>query len=136
MARWEKSDSFPKQRVGDATKLAIDAHLTIEEDRVAGIFRWWRRKREQEAGGIRPHVHRARPHWIVVESVASPAMGSLYAQVLQQAGIPVQTKQWGAGAGAMGGALTGVRLLVPEDCLDAARDVLGVGRAGSEVEHE
>lgn len=103
---------------------------------MAGIFRWLRKKYEQEAGGIRSLSHRAQPTWVVVESVASPALGSVYTQVLQQAGIPVLTKQWGAGAGAMGGALTGVRVLVPEDRLDDARDVLGAGLAGSEVDHE
>jgi hypothetical protein len=68
-----------------------------------------------------------------VESTGSPALGSVYTQVLQQAGIPVLTQQWGAGAGAMGGAATGVRLLVPEDRLGEAREVLDVGRAGSEA---
>jgi hypothetical protein len=63
-------------------------------------------------------------------------MGSIYAQVLEQAGIPVQLQQWGAGAGAMGGAATGVRLLVPENRLEAAREVLDVGTAASEVAYE
>lgn len=60
-------------------------------------------------------------------------MGSLYIQVLRRAGIPVLAQEWGAGAGAMGGALTGLRLLVPEDRLDEARETLGLGSAGSEV---
>jgi hypothetical protein len=68
-----------------------------------------------------------------VESVASPALGSVYAQVLRQAGIPTLMREWGAGAGAMGGALTGVRVMVPEDRLEEARAVLDAGMADSEA---
>jgi putative signal transducing protein len=77
-----------------------------------------------------------RTEWRVLESVASPAMGSIYKQVLQQAGIPTLTRQDGAGAGAMGGAPTGVSLLVPAKRLAEARELLDAGVATSEVEHE
>lgn len=63
-------------------------------------------------------------------------MGSIYMQVLQQAGIPALTRQDGAGAGAMGGAPTGVSLLVPAERLAEARELLDAGVATSEVEHE
>jgi Putative prokaryotic signal transducing protein len=103
---------------------------------VVGFFRWLRQRRGQEAISAGVSGKRSRPNWTVVESVASPAMASVYLQVLQQAGIPVLTKEWGAGAGAMGGALNGVRILVPEDRLGEARDVLGAGRAVPEVDDE
>lgn len=103
---------------------------------MTGVFHRLRQWFDQEPGRLRATDKRPQPRWMVLESVASPALGSVYAQVLQRAGIPVLTKQWGAGAGAMGGALTGIRLLVPEDRLDEARAVLDVGRAGSEAENE
>lgn len=46
------------------------------------------------------------------------------------------TQEWGAGSAAMGGASTGVRLLVPEDRLAEAREVLDLGMVGSEEDHE
>lgn len=103
---------------------------------MAGFFRWLRQWRNQEPGGLREPRHRPRPRWQVLESVASPAIGSLHRQVLQQAGIPVLTQEWGAGSAAMGGASTGVRLLVPEDRLAEAREVLDLGMVGSEEDHE
>jgi hypothetical protein len=57
-------------------------------------------------------------------------------QVIQQAGIPIVARQDGAGAGAMGGAPTGVSLLVPEERLAEARELLDAGVATSEVEYE
>lgn len=101
---------------------------------MAGFFRWLRRRGGQEAGVAITPKSRPKPHWEVVESVASPALGSIYVQVLQQAGIPVLTREWGAGAGAMGGVSTGVRVMVPEDRLEEARAVLDAGMADSEAD--
>lgn len=134
--RRELGEEFAIHRSVETRKFAIDGRQTIGEDRVVGVFRWLRHRREQESGGLRFSAYRSRVRWQVVESVASPALASIYAQVLQLAGIPVQMRQWGAGAGAMGGALTGVRLLVPEGRFGEARDVLDAGVAGSEEEHE
>ena len=110
---------------------------------MTGVFRWLRHRHDHESsdgprvpGSQSPTSPTSRTSWKVVESVASPALGSIYVQVLRQAGIPVQVQQWGAGAGAMGGALTGVRILTPEDRFDEAREVLDAGTAGSEVTHE
>ena len=103
---------------------------------MTGIFRRLRQRREQEPGVARALARRPEPQWRVLESVPSPALGSLYVQVLQRADIPVMTRQWGAGAGALGGALTGVTILVPADHFDDARAALDVGMAGSEVHHE
>ena len=107
---------------------------------MTGVFRWLRHRHDHESSdGLRVPGSQSsipRASWKVVESVASPALGSIYVQVLRQAGIPVQVQQWGAGAGAMGGALTGVRILTPEDRFDEAREVLDAGTAGSEVTHE
>ena len=101
---------------------------------MAGFFRWLRRRGGQEAGVAITSKSRPKPRWEVVESVASPALGSIYVQVLQQAGIPVLTREWGAGAGAMGGVSTGVRVMVPEDRLEEARAVLDAGMADSEAD--
>lgn len=101
---------------------------------MAGFFRWLRRRGGQEAGVAIAPKSRPKPRWEVVESVASPALGSVYVQVLQQAGIPVLTREWGAGAGAMGGVSTGVRVMVPEDRLEEARAVLDAGMADSEAD--
>lgn len=103
---------------------------------MAGFFRWFRRRLVPADGIIRQSNPLPRPKWRVLESVASPAMGSIYMQVLQQAGIPTLTRQDGAGAGAMGGAPTGVSVLVPAERLAEARELLDVGVATSEVEHE
>ena len=106
------------------------------EDRVAGLFRWLRRGREQETGVATTPKSRRTPQWEVVESVASPALGSVYVQVLRRAGIPVLTRDWGAGAGAMGGVSTGVRVMVPADRLEEARTVLDAGMADSVANDE
>ena len=101
---------------------------------MAGFFRWLRRRGGQEAGVAITPESRPKPRWEVVESVASPALGSVYVQVLRQAGIPVLTREWGAGAGAMGGVSTGVRVMVPENRLEEARAVLDAGMADSEAD--
>jgi hypothetical protein len=139
MARRETGEKFRTYHSVETRKFAIDGQQTIGEDRVTGVFRWLRHRHDHESGGLRATGYQSstsRTSWKVVESVASPALGNIYIQVLQQAGIPVQVQQWGAGAGAMGGALTGVRILTPEDRFDEAREVLDAGTAGSEVTHE
>lgn len=103
---------------------------------MAGFFRWLRGRHEQEAGRAIAPLTPREPTWEVVESVPSPALGSVYVQVLQQAGIPVLTREWGAGAGAMGGVSTGVRVMVPKDRLGEARAVLDAGMVDSEANDE
>lgn len=101
---------------------------------MAGFFRWLRRRGGQEAGVAVTPKAQPKPRWEVVESVASPALGSVYVQVLQQVGIPVLTREWGAGAGAMGGVATGVRVMVPEDRLEEAHAVLDAGMRAADSE--
>ena len=103
---------------------------------MAGFFRLLRRWRGRAADEAIALAPRHKPQWQVVESVASPALGSVYAQVLRQAGIPVLTRDWGAGAGAMGGVSIGVRVMVPEDRMDDARAVLDAGMANSEADDD
>ena len=100
---------------------------------MAGYFRWLRHWGKHEAGVALMPTSRPKLQWQVVESVASPALGSVYVQVLRRAGIPTLVREWGAGAGAMGGALTGVRVMVPEDRLKDARAALDAGMADSEA---
>ncbi|MBF6590416.1 MAG: hypothetical protein IVW57_07770 [Ktedonobacterales bacterium] len=42
----------------------------------------------------------------------------------------MRIEQWGAGSGALGGLPVGVRLLVPQDLLAAAREILHGDEAG------
>ena len=120
----------------ETLKFVIDGYRTIEEDRMAGFFRLLRRWRGRDADEAIALAPRHKPQWQVVESVASPALGSVYAQVLRQAGIPVLTRDWGAGAGAMGGVSIGVRVMVPEDRIEDARAVLDAGMAISEADDD
>jgi hypothetical protein len=62
--------------------------------------------------------------WVLIESVGSASLGAMYADLLQQAGIPVRIEQWDPGSGALGGLPRGMRLLVPQECESAAREVL------------
>jgi hypothetical protein len=100
---------------------------------------WLRRLWRRLAGEHRENDHALVPHieqdqagraqagrdWMLVESVGSAAMGSLYQQVLREAGIPVLAREWGGGSALIGGVPVGVSLFVPRDRLAAARAALG-----------
>lgn len=77
----------------------------------------------------------AEHRWAVVES-GPPAIGGMYASLLRQQGIPVLVQQWEPGSAALGGAMVGVRVLVPESRLAEARDLLGNDTGDVEVENE
>jgi hypothetical protein len=77
-----------------------------------------------------------RTTWALVESVNSPVLGGMYADLLHQAGIPVRIEQWDPGGGALGGLTIGVRLLVPAELLGAAQEVLRGDEAGEGANHE
>jgi len=67
--------------------------------------------------------------WVVVGKYASRIESDMYADILEQAGIPVLTKGpitgvFGPGFG--GATAEGVSLHVPKDRLDEARDLISI----------
>ena len=92
---------------------------------------WPRRGRTDHTRAITPpQTKPSQLRWVLVESVGSAPLGAMYADLLQQAGIPVRIEQWDAGSGAFGGLPRGMRLLVPQECLKAAQEVLNVVEVG------
>ena len=92
---------------------------------------WPRRGRtDHTLASTPPRTTSSRLRWVLVESVGSAPLGAMYADLLQQAGIPVRVEQWDAGSGAFGGLPRGMRLLVPQECLNAAQEVLHVDEVG------
>jgi hypothetical protein len=77
---------------------------------------------------------------MLLESVHSAALASLYGQQLERAGIPVMPREWGGGSALLGGVPVGVSLFVPEDRLQEARAILAVDdepdAGGDEADHE
>lgn len=84
-----------------------------------------RRLRGSREGTPSKRPARAEPEWVLLESVHSAAMGSLYQQVLMRAGIPVMEREFGGGSALLGGVPVGVSLFVPRDRLQEALDILG-----------
>jgi hypothetical protein len=105
---------------------------------VADFGAWLRRLRSRfgQATTERSVVareHAGRDNWALLDSVGSAPLGAMYADLLRQAGIPVRLEQWAPGSGALGGSPVGLRILVPEELLSAAQDVLHVDEAGEGV---
>jgi len=78
----------------------------------------------------------ANVEWVLLESVHAAALGSLYQQVLANAGIPVRLREWGGGSALLGGVPVGVSLFVPSNRLDEARAILQLDAAREGSEHE
>lgn len=66
---------------------------------------------------------------MLLESIGSAPLAGMYTDLLRQAGIPVRLEQWDPGSGAFGGSPVGLRLLVPAELLEAAREVLQIDDA-------
>jgi hypothetical protein len=67
--------------------------------------------------------------WVVVGEYGSRIESDFYAEILEEAGIPVLTKgpitgAFGPGFG--GATAAGVTLLVPKDQLEYARDLISI----------
>lgn len=65
-----------------------------------------------------------RVKWVEVERASPLPMMEMYRDLLSQQGIPSVIKSLGVGQGAMGGAPTSAALLVPEEHLVEAHDLL------------
>lgn len=101
---------------------------------MAFLARWLRRLRGGLGTDLVPGEKRvAERDWVVCGSYPSAALGTMYADILQQAGIPVVRQEWGGGSAMLGGVPVGVSLLVPRDRLAEAREILGVDEAEREV---
>jgi len=57
----------------------------------------------------------------------------MYADLLDQAGIPVLSQEWGGGSAMVGGVPVGVNLLVPQERLAEAKEIVGEDEAEREV---
>lgn len=87
----------------------------------------------------RPAARRVK--WVEVERASPLPMVEMYRDLLSQQGIPSVIKSLGVGQGAMGGAPTSAALLVPEEHLVEAHDLLhtddlGQTEGGDEPENE
>jgi len=100
---------------------------------VAVLARWLRRLRGGSDQGLAPQKQPAsRRGWVVVGSYSSAPIGAMYADLLEQAGIPVLRKEWGGGSAMLGGVPVGVSLLVPQERLAEAKEIV----EGDEAERE
>lgn len=106
---------------------------TLENGAGGWLPRLWGRLRGRDSGSettggtsLKPAARSRRPkrEWVLLESVHSAALGSLYMQQLARAGIPVMPREWGGGSAMLGGVPVGVSLFVPDDRLDEARAIL------------
>ena len=102
---------------------------------MAVLARWLRRLRADASQALEPRNQRAQSRdWAVAGSYASAPLGAMYADLLEQAGIPVLRQEWGGGSAMLGGVPVGVNLLVPQDRLAEAREIVGGDEAELEVE--
>lgn len=72
------------------------------------------------------------PRWVMVKSCANGIEADMLVSDLEQAGIPAwaRTDSHGLfGPGFLGPSPTGVGVMVPQDALDAAREIIS-GEAG------
>lgn len=102
---------------------------------MADFGAWLRRLRGKPAqtSNDRALARRDRPQsmqWMLLESVGSAPLAGMYADLLRQANIPVRLEQWDPGSGALGGMPVGLRILVPDQLLAAAQEVLQMDEAG------
>jgi len=101
---------------------------------VAVLARWLRRLRGISDQALAPRKERASEHgWVVFGSYSSSALGAMYADLLDQAGIPVLSQEWGGGSAMVGGVPVGVNLLVPQERLAEAKEIVGEDEAEREV---
>ena len=100
---------------------------------MAVLARWLRRLRGGSEEGLVPRKEPAARHeWAVVGSYASAPLGAMYADLLDQAGIPVLRQEWGGGSAMLGGVPVGVSLLVPQERLAEAKEIVGEDEAERE----
>lgn len=97
---------------------------------MAVLARWLRRLRGDSDQALVPQK---KPDWVVVGSYSSAPLGAMYADLLEQAGITVLRREWGGGSAMLGGVPVGVNLLVPQDRLAEAREIVGGNEAEPEV---
>ena len=101
---------------------------------MAVLARWLRRLRGGSEPGLVPRKERASERgWVVFGSYSSSALGAMYADLLEQAGIPVLGQEWGGGSALVGGVPVGVNLLVPQERLAEAKEIVGGDEAEREV---
>lgn len=101
---------------------------------MAVLARWLRRLRGDPGQALVPQKKRAPERdWAVAGSYSSAPLGAMYADLLEQAGIPVLRQEWGGGSAMLGGVPVGVNLLVPQDRLAEAREIVGGDEAEREV---
>lgn len=100
---------------------------------MAILARWLRRLRGEPGQALVPPKRAPKQDWATVGSYSSAPLGAMYANLLEQAGIPVLRREWGGGSAMLGGVPVGVNLLVPQDRLAEAREIVGGDEAEREV---
>ena len=81
---------------------------------------------------VRRDSRRETEEWMLVVADGPAPLLEMYRDVLSKNGIPAMLRSEGAGRGALGGAPTLVRLLVPASCERSARELLELD--GSDVD--